>query len=123
MAQLGSIKLEKGFGKVTAPCGQRCPATLKLTFQDIKRNITFFAAILKLASRSSVASQILKDLLATQLERTQQPAKALWCDTHMPFGHRWRQLAIKESFAKFHILNEWKMGEIQDDEKGRGALP
>lgn len=49
---------------------QRPQDVINLIFQEIKRNITFYVALMKLASRSSATSQILKEL-ATQFKGTQ----------------------------------------------------
>lgn len=80
---------------------QRPHAVVNLIFQDMKRNITFFAAIMELASRSSAASQILKDLLATQFGG-HNSLQNLTGDSHMPFGHRWHH-AISQQEGK--LLN------------------
>lgn len=69
-------------GKVTAPCGQRCPGLLKdpkllKTFQDLKIKVSSsFATIMILASSSSAAYPI-KRPTTKVAQGTQQPQKPL----------------------------------------------
>lgn len=95
MAQFVPIKPEEGFGKgdstlwTEMPWASQGPQAVKnLIFQDLRRKISSFAAMMRLASRSSAASQVLRDALTIWLEGTQQPPKPLPGDSHMPFGHK-----------------------------------
>lgn len=92
---------------------QRPQAAINFIFQDVKIKITFFAAIIKLASRSSAAFQILKDLLATWFVGTQQPTKPPRCDSHMPFGHRWHHVISQQGGSSWILcqISQWMNGK------------
>ena len=109
------IKPVEGFAKGDSTSWTEMPWAIKsLIFQDPKGKISSFAAIMRLASRSSAASQVLRDLLSTWLEGTQQPPKPLpQVTVTCPLG--------TDPLLQVHNLKEGEKGETQDKVRCRGS--